>query len=207
MIIGVTGGIASGKTSVCRIFERHGALVVDADRMGREVVEQDREVLSQLVIAFGKQILTKNGGVDRRILGRLAFGDPVAKNKLDEIVHPLLLGRLREKIAQTRKNRPSRPVVVDAALIVEWGILSWFDAIVVVLSRREDQIRRLIQKGLSFKEAQQRLNSQLPSEEKVKKADFVIHNTGDYAMLCERSQKVWEELMAKGSKEVKKEVL
>ncbi|MCD6170092.1 MAG: dephospho-CoA kinase [Candidatus Latescibacteria bacterium] len=207
MIIGVTGGIASGKTTVCRIFERQGALVVDADRVGREVVEQDREVLSQLAIAFGKQILTKNGGLDRRILGRLAFGDPVAKNKLDEIVHPLLLRRLREKIVQTLKSRPSRPVVVDAALIVEWNILSWFDAIVVVLSRREDQIRRLIQKGLSFKGAQQRLNSQLPSEEKVKKADFVIHNTGDYATLCERSQKVWEKLMAKGSKEMKKGVL
>ncbi len=199
MIIGVTGGIASGKTTVCRIFEQQGALVIDADKIGREVIEQDKEVLSQLVAVFGKQILAKDGSLDRRSLGRLAFGNPLAKSKLDEIVHPPLLQRLREKIAQIQKTQPNRTVVVDAALLVEWNILGWFDAIVVVVSRREDQIQRLIQEGLTFREAQNRIDAQLPAEEKAKKADYVIYNTSDYAILRERSLKVWKRLTAKRS--------
>ena len=197
MIIGVTGGIASGKTTVCHIFEQQGALIIDADKIGREVVEQDKGVLSQLVGVFGNQILAQDGSLARRTLGKLAFGNPLAKSKLDEIVHPPLLRRLREKMAQAQKSQSHRTVVVDAALLVEWDILSWFDAVVVVVSEREDQIRRLVQQGLAVKEAQDRIDAQLSVEEKVKKADYLIYNTGDYALLRDHAEQVWRKLIAR----------
>ncbi len=197
MIIGVTGGIASGKTTVCHIFEQQGALIIDADEIGREVVEQDKGVLAQLVAVFGNQILAQDGSLARRTLGKLAFGDPPAKSKLDEIVHPPLLRRLREKMAQAQKSQSHRTVVVDAALLVEWDILSWFNAVVVVVGEREDQIRRLVQQGLTLKEAQDRIDAQLSVEEKVKRADYVIYNTEDYVVLRRRSLMVWGQLAAK----------
>ncbi len=197
MIIGVTGGIASGKTTVCRIFERQGALIIDADKIGREAVEQDKGVLAQLVDVFGDRILAQDGSLARRTLGELAFGNRLAQKKLDKIVHPPLLRRLREKIAQAQKARSHRAVVVDAALLVEWDILSWFDAVVIVVSVREDQIRRLLRQGLTLKEAQDRIDAQLSVEEKVKRADYVICNTEDYGVLRRRSLKVWEQLVAK----------
>ncbi len=197
MIIGVTGGIASGKTTVCHIFERQGALIIDADKIGKEVVEQDEGVLSQLVAVFGNRILTKDGTLARRTLGKYVFGTPQAKSKLDEIVHPPLLRRLREEITQAQKAQSHRTVVVDAALLVEWDILSWFDAVVVVVSQRGDQIRRLVRQGLTVKEAQDRIDAQLSVEDKIKKADYVICNTEDYGVLRRRSLKVWEQLVAK----------
>jgi len=198
MVVGVTGGIATGKTSVCLIFKRLGAIVIDADQIGKEIVKDDKRILSELVAAFGRDILTGNGCLDRRKLGKIVFAHPEARRKLNQILHPPLLKRLHTAIELAREKDPDGIIVVDAALIVEWGIVSWFDALVVVVSSRRDQIERLVKKGgLTFREAEERVDSQLPTREKVLRAHYVIPNDRDLSVLRKRSVTTWRLLLTK----------
>jgi len=204
MVIGVTGGIASGKTMVCRFFEEQGAKIVDADRIGRAVVEETPAILKTLREVFGPGILTVEGTLDRRKLGNIVFADREAKEKLDRIVHPPLLRRLRVGIQETLREDEDRPVVVDAALIVEWGIEDWFDAVVVVRTSEGMQIERLVRRnGLSRKEAVDRIRSQMSDAEKAKTATFVIWNDGGVEELRQRALEVWQAI---GEKSEKKEL-
>ncbi|MFH1006525.1 MAG: dephospho-CoA kinase [Candidatus Latescibacterota bacterium] len=192
MVVGVTGGIASGKTTVCRMFEAQGAKVVDADRIGHAVVEEDAQVLDAIRSAFGSDMLTGGGTLDRVKMGKQVFSDPEAKAKLEHIVHPPLLLRLREAIRQALGEDPDRPVVVDAALIVECGIVDWFDVVVAVRVSEEKRIERLMQRNrLSMKEALNRIRSQMPEAEKIGAATFVIRNDGDMEELEQRAREVW----------------
>ena len=201
MVVGVTGGIASGKTTVCRMFEAQGAKVVDADRIGRAVVEADFEILKGLRAAFGAGMLTPQGTLDRRKLGKLVFADPEARAKLERIVHPPLLLRLREEIRKALSEDQDRPVLVDAALIVECGIANWFDVVVTVRTSEEKQIARLMRRNtLSRKEALDRIRSQLSDAEKAKAAAFVILNDGDMDQLRRRALEVWREINATSEK-------
>ena len=201
MVVGVTGGIASGKTTVCRVFEAQGAKVVDADRIGRAVVEADFEILKALRAAFGADMLTPQGALDRRKLGKLVFADPEARAKLERIVHPPLLLRLREEIRKALSEDQDRPVLVDAALIVECGIANWFDVVVTVRTSEEKQIARLMRRNtLSRKEALDRIRSQLSDAEKAKAAAFVILNDGDMDQLRRRALEVWREINATSEK-------
>lgn len=195
MVIGVTGGIASGKSEVCRVFADQGAFVLDADEIGREVVEDHRDVLDQLVEHFGKGILNPDGTLDRRGLGRIVFRDPVARERLNTIVHPPLLATLRQRIKEALQTDSRRPVVIDAALIVEWGIEEWFDVLIAVVAPEEEQIRRLVEyKGFGPKEALDRVRSQLPSDRKAAAADYVIQNEGEREVLVQRALEIWTAL-------------
>jgi dephospho-CoA kinase len=201
MVVGVTGGIASGKTTVCRVFEAQGAKVVDADRIGRAVVEEDSGIIEALRTEFGADMLTPQGTLDRRKLGRLVFADPEAKRKLERIVHPPLLLRLREEIREDLSENQERPVVVDAALIVECGLVNWFDVVVMVRTSKESRISRLMRRnGLSRKEALDRIRSQMPDAEKAKAAVFVIRNDGELRELRRRALEVWREINATSEK-------
>lgn len=201
MVVGVTGGIASGKTTVCRIFEEHGAKVVDADRIGRAVVEEDSGILEALRTEFGADMLTREGTLDRRKMGKRVFADPEAKAKLERIVHPPIFLRLREEIRGALSEDQERPVVVDAALIVECGIANWFDVVVMVRTSQESRIARLMRRnGLSRKEALDRIRSQISDAEKAKAAAFVIGNDGDEDQLRRRALEVWREINATSEK-------
>jgi len=201
MVVGVTGGIASGKTTVCRVFEAQGAKIVDADRIGRAVVEEDPGILEALRTEFGAGMLTPEGMLDRRKMGKLVFTDPVAKAKLDRIVHPPLFLRLREEIREALSEDQERPVVVDAALIVECGITDWFDVVVTVRASEERRIARLMRRnGLFRKEALDRIRSQMSDSEKAKAATFVIRNDGDEEELRRRALEVWREINAPSEK-------
>ncbi len=192
MVVGVTGGIASGKTTVCRIFEAQGAKIVDADRIARSVVEEDFGIPEALRTEFGAGMLTPEGTLDRRKMGTLVFADPEARAKLERIVHPPLLLRLREEIREALSEDRKRPVVLDAALIVECGIANWFDVVVMVQASERMQIERVVRgNGLSRKEALDRIRSQLSDAEKAKAAAFVILNDGDMDQLRRRALEVW----------------
>ncbi len=192
LLIGVTGGIACGKTEVCKVFQKKGATILSGDEIGKEVVEKNKKVLKELVRTFGEEILKKNRTLNRRKLGKIAFASKEAKDKLNEIIHPFLLGDLRKRVKSVRKKNPEAIVAIDAALMVEWGLEKELDYLIFVESKREDKIKRLRkEKGYTRREALDRIKSQLPEITKKRKADFVIRNDKGLAELRTKANRVW----------------
>jgi len=198
ILVGITGGIACGKTEVSKVFREKGAVVLSGDRIGKDVVEKNRGILKELVRTFGQEILNKKGGLNRRRLGEIAFASKKSKEKLNRMVHPYLLKELRGKIESLGKKHHREMVVIDAALIVEWGLQRELDYLIFVQSKKEDRIRRLReQRGYSSKEVLYRIKSQLPETTKRKLADFVIKNDKDLTELKEQASQVWEKIIGK----------
>ena len=181
--LAVTGGIASGKTAVCRCLADLGARVIDADDIGRRLLTG--EILKQVVADLGGSFLRADGRIDRRELGCIVFSSPEALKKFNSLIHPPLLDRLRRELDAPGKGE--EPVVVDAALIFEWGIESWFDKLLVVVAPDPVRIERIVSSvGLSLAEARGRLGSQLAQEEKAARAEYVIENDGTLEDLEQR---------------------
>ncbi|MCX5800554.1 MAG: dephospho-CoA kinase [Candidatus Eisenbacteria bacterium] len=195
LTVAVTGGIASGKTSVCRFFERRGAKIIDADAIGRRIVEEEGSVLSELVGVFGDGILGRDRKLDRSALARLAFCDKASLEKLNKVVHPLLIKEIRAQIAGVVRKGFKGMIVVDAALIFEWNLVVIFDAVVVVsCSESVQQARMRERDSLGADEALSRIRCQIPQAEKVAGADFRIENEAGLRELEEKAAGVWEEL-------------
>ena len=151
-----------------------------------------------MVRTFGQEILNKKGGLNRRRLGEIAFAYKENQGKLNRIIHPVLLRLLRRRIEGFRRKKYTGIVVIDAALIVEWGLQRELDYLIFVQSKKEDRIKRLReQKGYSNKEALYRIKSQLPETTKRKLADFVIKNDKDLTELKEQASQVWEKIIGK----------
>jgi dephospho-CoA kinase len=196
LLIGVTGGIACGKTEVSKVFQKKGAIVLSGDELGKEVVEKNKKILKELVKTFGKEILNKNKSLNRRNLGEIAFASKESKKKLNIIIHPHLLRELRRRIADFRKKSYEGVVVIDAALIVEWGLQKELDCLIFVESKRDDKIKRLQkQKGYSRKEALDRIKSQLPEVAKKRLADFVIKNDKGLKGLKRKAENIWGKIV------------
>lgn len=199
LVIGITGGIACGKTEVAKVFQKKGAIILSGDQIGKKIVEKDKKVLKELARTFGRDILNKNGSLNRRRLGEVAFAAKESKDKLNQIVHPHLLKELRKRIQGLKKGRENTVVVVDAALIVEWGLEEELDHLIFVESKREDKIRRLAkEKGYSRREASDRIKSQLPESIKKEKADIVIRNDKGLAELRKRANEAWKRILSSG---------
>lgn len=197
LLIGITGGIACGKTEVAKVFQKKGAIILSGDQIGKEVVEKNRRVLSQLVKTFGQGILKKDGTLNRRKLGEIAFASHEVRDKLNQIVHPHLLKELGRRIEKLRRKCKGGVAVVDAALIVEWGLEKELDYLIFVESKREDKIKRLQkEKGYSRREALDRIKSQLPEIIKKAKADFVVRNDKKLSHLREKAKRIWGQIMA-----------
>jgi dephospho-CoA kinase len=193
--VGLTGGIASGKSLVCGVLEKLGAKVIDADAIGREVVEQRRELLSALVDAFGVDILTGDNELDRKTLAGIVFRDKESLARLNQIVHPFLIEDIRAKIESASREGFSGVIVVDAALIFEWNLVEVFDAIVVVSCSEKAQVARLCERdSLNADEALSRIRSQIPQSDKVARADFHVVNEGTLQDLEDEACRVWREL-------------
>ncbi len=190
--LGLTGGTGTGKSTVAKFLARRGARVIDADKIGHVVLEKNTKVRSALKDAFGADILGENGLIDRKKLGDLVFGDAAALARLNAVVHPPLLKQLREELDLARLDATLPLVVVDAALIVEWGITSWFDALVVVTAPRRIVEARLAAKGLDPGAIARRISSQLPGEERNKNAAMVVQNDGDLVHLEEVAGQIWD---------------
>jgi dephospho-CoA kinase len=191
VVIGIAGGIATGKTEVAKVFAEKGAVIISGDELGREVVEKNPEVLTELVEAFSIEILDQNGVLNRRKLAQLAFRDTASKKKLNDTIHPHLLRKLKERLAQLRKSKGEKLVVVDAALIPDWGIKDWLDYLVIVDCTYENQLQRLKQRGLSDKEAKDHIASQLPSEKKRESADYLIENNRTLKELQKKAERLY----------------
>jgi dephospho-CoA kinase len=182
IVIGLTGGPGTGKSLVAEFLAANGAVVLSGDEAGKRVVDNNRGILKKLVSTFGETILNSNGTLNRGKLGKIVFEDNNQLFKLNEFIHPPLLKLLKSDLRKAI-TKHAKFVVIDAALIFEWGIANWCDYILVVTAKRDIRIKRLISKGLTRKEAINRIASQIPDSEKAAMADFVIENNGTKAQL------------------------
>ncbi len=189
---GLTGGIASGKSTVAAMLRDLGAHIIDADKIGHEMLVSKSPAYPELVAAFGRGILDSAGRVDRRKLGPVVFSDPAKLQQLNCIVHPLIIERISQLAAQHCSQNQGAVVVVDAALIYETGIPGRFVKTIVAWCRPEQQVERLIAKtGLSREEAEQRIGSQMPAEEKRRRADFVVDCSGSLEETCRQVEDLY----------------
>jgi dephospho-CoA kinase len=176
---GLTGGIASGKTTVAAMFRELGARIIDADEIAHELLRPGSPVFAQVVARFGHGILNSAGEIDRPRLGEIVFADPAERAALDGIIHPAILARRNELLAAFHAANPAAVVISDAALIYEAHIESRFLKVIVVWCRPEQQLERLLAKtGLSRDQALRRIEAQMPIDEKRRRAGFVIDNSG-----------------------------
>jgi len=176
---GLTGGIASGKSTVARFLEALGAKVLDADRIGHELLQPSSPIHDQVILHFGQEILKPGGEIDRGRLGSIVFADPQKLSELTSITHPSLIARIEERAKEWRSRDPRAVIVVDAALIYEAGLADRFAGVVVAWCTPEQQIQRLLAKtGVSREEALRRVAAQIPPEEKRRRADYVIDCSG-----------------------------
>jgi dephospho-CoA kinase len=193
-VIGLTGGIASGKSVVAEILRDLGAPVIDADELARRVVEPGQPAHADLVREFGQEILRPDGSVDRKALGRLVFSDDERRQRLNAITHPRIAALAQvETAAHAARGEPA--VVYEAALLVENGLHRVLDGLIVVKATAEEQLRRaVLRDGLGEEEARARIASQLPLEEKLAVATHVIDNSGSLAETRAQVEQVWAEL-------------
>ncbi|KPJ57499.1 MAG: hypothetical protein AMJ42_04700 [Deltaproteobacteria bacterium DG_8] len=194
-VVGLTGGIASGKSVVSKILRELGALLIDADELSREVMLPHKKCWEKVVASFGKEILREDLTIDRKKLAEHVFNNPEQLAKLNSLVHPEIIRLVEGKLEEIKKEDTQAIVIIDAALLVETGMYKNYDRLVVVHAREETQLKRLMARdGISRNEAQKRINSQLPLKEKIKLADFVIENDGSLKETREEVEKVFKTL-------------
>ena len=178
-VIGLTGGIASGKSTVSRILKNAGAVIIDADRIARDVVKKGLPAYREIIDSFGDKVLAPDGEIDRGVLGDIIFNDPQQKQLLNSIVHPYVSAETNLQLKHIKKNHPNTIVILDIPLLLEAQMHKDFSEIIVVYAPEHTQIERLMQRdGISKADALARIHSQMPIEEKKDLATIVIDNSG-----------------------------
>jgi len=182
-IIGLTGGIASGKSTVSNIALNRGIPVIDADKIAREIVQKGKPAFGEIVEFFGPQIIDDDGNLDRKALGDIVFTDKLKLRKLNDITHPKIIGEIKIRL-ESLKNKKEVLAIIDAALLIEMNMRELVDVIWLVVASEPLQIQRLMQRdGLIEEEALERIKSQMSTDEKAQYADAIINNCGDLQML------------------------
>lgn len=194
--VGLTGGIASGKSTVSRIFASFGAKVLDADEVAREVLLPGQPAWKRLRQAFGQEFFHPDGTVKRKQLRNLVFADPEKRSQLNAIVHPEVMKEINRRSEILSSSVQNGVLLVDVPLLLEVGVANRFDKIVVVYVSESVQISRLLQRdGISEEEAKQALKIQMALSKKVEQADYLIDNSGTPEETLAQVEKVWEELI------------
>ena len=189
--VGLTGGIGAGKSEVSRRLAAYGAVVIDADQIAREVVEPGTEGLAEVVAAFGPQVLTPDGALDRARLGDIVFADPQLRGQLNAIVHP----RVASRMVELERGASGSIVVHDVPLIAENGRAGAYDVVVVVDAPPKMQAERLVRRrGLTREQARARMAAQASREQRLAIADIVIDNSGSLAELDRQVGDLWAQL-------------
>lgn len=177
MLIGLTGGIASGKSLVAEELKRFGAHLIDADEIAREVVKTGLPAYLDIVKEFGERILNPDKTINRKELGRIIFSYADFRRRLERITHPRIREKIDAEISAIKAKNPETVIVVDAALLIEGGLYKKMDKVIVVYADEKTQIKRLTERdGLTIEDAKNRISSQMPLKEKRRYADFVIEN-------------------------------
>lgn len=191
LLVGLTGGVATGKSTVSAMFAALGCLIIDADRLAREVVEPGQPAHTQIVSAFGRGVLRPDGGIDRKALGAVVFADPAARARLESITHPAIRARVRARLAELTAAGFDGIVILDAPVMVESGDSPDVDRLVVVTADEPAQVaRQQARDGLGADDARRRIRSQMPLDEKARLADYLIDNSGELAATEARVREV-----------------
>jgi dephospho-CoA kinase len=193
LLVGLTGGIGSGKSTVARLLEKRGAVVFDADLLAREAVEPGTPGHAAVIERFGADVLAPGGELDREALASIVFADPAARRDLEQIVHPEVRRLFAEGSEAYRDT--DRVVVFSAPLLVETGMHTAFEILVVVSATVATQIRRLMrQRGMSEPSIRARIDAQAPLEDKAAAADFLVDNEGSLDELESQVEQLWNDL-------------
>lgn len=197
-LIALTGGIAAGKSTISRRLAEHGAVIVDADALVREVQSPGSPVLAHIAEAFGSEIIRPDGSLDRAALGAIVFGDPAAVTRLNHIVHPAVRARSQERFAEARAIDPAGVIVYDVPLLAEARASDPWDLVVVAHAPADIRATRMIeQRGMTADEAARRIAAQVSDDERLALADVVIDTAGTLEHTLEQTDALWERLTAK----------
>ena len=195
LIVGLTGGVASGKTAVSQILKEEGAYIINADQIARELVLPHKPAWSELIRAFGQEILQEDGSIQRKKLADKVFADPKQRKFLNQILHPRIKEEMDCRAKEIGEKDPEAIVVIDAPLIIELGDHREMDKLIVVTSTQPQQIERLKDRdGTNPEEALRIVSSQMPLKEKLKFADYLIRNEGSMEETKKRAKEVYQEL-------------
>ena len=195
LLLGVTGGIASGKSTVSKMLSELGSPLIDFDLIARQVVEPGTPGLEKIVDYFGRQVLAEDGSLDRKKLSDIVFGDMEKRKKLESFTHPPIYEEFFRQADEIAAGDPKAIIQVAVPLLIELNLQYLFDKLLVVHVPAEVQIERLAGRdGISREEAANILKAQLPIDEKLQFADFVVDNTKDLAYTRDQIEKVWERL-------------
>lgn len=196
LTIGVTGGIGSGKSAVAAMLAQLGAPILDADKVGHAIYQPGGPAYAEVVAAFGEGILAADRTVDRKKLGPLVFGDPAALKRLNSIVHPKMLAQMREMVAEMRRNGERRPIVVEAAILIEANWQPLCDEIWLVTAPPEEVITRVErQRGMQRAQTEARISAQLSNDERRKHASLVVENNGTLDELRAKIAALWQDAL------------
>src|ERR671922_2614705 len=192
--VGLTGGIGAGKTTVCELFARRGAVIVDADVIVREIQQPGTEGFEKIVETFGSEVVAGDGTLDRLKLAGIVFADPEQRAKLEAITHPLVGARFAERTQQLRDT--DNIVILDIPLLgaSKSGSERFADAVVVVTASVESRVERLVARGLTREDAEARIAAQITDDERLKLADYVLTNDGSVEDLEKQVDVLWTEL-------------
>jgi dephospho-CoA kinase len=198
--IGLTGGIGSGKSAASKILAELGAPAIDADKVGHEIYQPGTPAYRELIEAFGDRILARDGTIDRRKLGPIVFADPAALKRLNAIVHPKMFTRMGEMVAAMRRGGEKRPIVIEAAILIEANWQPLFDEIWLVTASREQVIERVERdRGLKPEQAEARIRAQLSDDERRRHATSVIRNDGTLEELRAAVTGLWQDALARAT--------
>jgi dephospho-CoA kinase len=195
LLVGLTGGIGSGKSTVARMLAARGAVVLDSDVLAREAVEPGTSGFDAVVARFGVGVLGSDGALDREALASIVFADDVARADLEAIVHPVVRRAIAETVAAHAGT--DDVVVVDSPLLIETGAHEGFPVVVVVTASIDARVARLVERGMSEEDVRDRVAAQMPLEEKVALADVVLDNEDTVAGLEERVDRLWSDLRSR----------
>ena len=190
VIIGVTGGLATGKTTVADMFAAKGAVKIDADEITHRLLEENSETSREVIDLFGEDILDRTGRIDRRKLAGKVFFNKQRLEALCGVLHPVIIRRIKEQVERS----PESIIVIDAPLLIESRLHEYVDVVVVVTAAERTQIKRAKDRGISQEEAENIINNQMPLSEKVKSADYIIDSNTTLNTIKEGVDKIWQKM-------------
>lgn len=198
IVVGLTGGIGTGKSTVAAVFREAGAVVVDADRIAREVVAKGRPAWRDIVAHFGRRVLLPDGEIDRKLLGDIIFNDSDQKTRLNQIVHPRVRAETGRQLKEIESTHPKAVVILDVPLLLETGMQRGLSEVILVYVPESIQLQRLRRRDrLTHAEALARVRSQMPIEEKKAKATIIIDNSGTPEETRESARGIFKALKQK----------
>ncbi|MBZ4687240.1 MAG: dephospho-CoA kinase [Clostridiales bacterium] len=195
LVIGLTGGIASGKTTVATILQELGAAVLDADEVAKKIVQKGKPAYKEIIKTFGRKVLTSDGDLNRKLLGKIVFNDEEKRKKLESIIHPRVKEYFLEEIQRIKEKDPQKIIVLDVPLLLESGMETLVDEVWVVAVSEELQIKRIeLRDRIGRQEALKRIKAQMPLKEKLKYADRIINAEGTLEDTKRQVVSLWREI-------------